>query len=186
MHSLIGTLLAATAMSFGAQAGQHRQEFRPITLKGCVQATGDPTRFLLAVPALFPDAIRGIETGQPVPDGAGAGPAPRRDPRTIPPTDLPRPESRLPDGRYATPTMRHLIYRLLNVGPADLKTLQKHVGAEIEVTGAIPVEGFPSGDAPRGDRAADAKATPELPPLRVETIKKVADDCGVPGSSERR
>ena len=42
--------------------------------------TSDPELFLLAVPARFPDPDRGIPEGEPVPNGAHAGPAPRREP----------------------------------------------------------------------------------------------------------
>src|SRR4051812_4270823 len=61
--------------------------------------------FLLAVPAQFSDGVRGIATGDPVPKTAGIGPAPRPDPRTVPPlrTDA---DTGLLEGRYSTPNRR--------------------------------------------------------------------------------
>jgi hypothetical protein len=67
--------------------------------------------------------------------------------------------------------MRHRVYRLVDVDGEQLDPL---VGAEVEVDGEMPVEGFPSGDKPSPPPAVE---TPELPPLRVHSIKKVAEVC---------
>jgi hypothetical protein len=179
---VVMSTLAIWALLQAAAAGQATSNgpWRSVTLKGCVQATGDPSIFLLAVPATVPDPVRGIAEGKPVPEGAGAGPKPRPNPRTAPPTDLPRAESTLPEGRYATPTMRHLVYRLMN---ADATTLEQQIGDLVEVHGEIEIEGYPSGDAPRTASTTGERRVNQL--LRVRSIKKLGDVCP-PGPPESR
>jgi hypothetical protein len=139
-------------------------------LEGCVQATGDPAVFLLAVPARFPDPDRGIATGEPLPDDGGFGPAPRRDPRTVPPR-FPEDEPRRPQGRYETPTVKNRTFRLEGVDPAGMVAL---IGARVRAAGDIPVEGFPSGDLaePR-----DTAPTRLIPPLHVRELVPLANTC---------
>lgn len=179
---LVMSTLIICALSRAAATGQAKPNgpWRSVTFEGCIQATGDPSIFLLAVPATVPDPVRGIAEGRPVPEGAGAGPKPRPNPRTAPPTDLPRRGSTLPDGRYATPTMRHLVYRLINAEPA---TLEQQIGDLVEVRGEIEVEGYPSGDAPRIDADSGVRRVNQL--LRVRSIRKLGDVCP-PGPSESR
>jgi len=148
-------------------------QYRPVTMTGCVQATGNSGEFLLAVPAEFPEGVRGIAKGDPVPKDAGIGPAPRPDPQTVPPLHTGA-EPGLPEGRYSTPTMQNRTYKLLNVKAARMKTL---VGKAVEVAGEIPVEGYPTGDAPSSPGNARALASALNPPFKVNHIKAVADSC---------
>jgi hypothetical protein len=144
------------------------RETRPVTLQGCVQSTSDPNLFLLAVLGEFPDAVRGIAKGVPVPEGAGAGPEPRSNPLANPPRDPSR-EPRLPEGRYTTPTVQNRSFKVQGISPMQLKLL---VGRGVEVVGRLPIGGFPSGDA------VPAPSPIELnPPLQATSIKQVANSC---------
>jgi hypothetical protein len=142
---------------------------RPVTLTGCVQQTADPELFLLAVPGEIADPVRGIATGEPVPETAGAGPAPRSNPLANPPvatTD----GSGLPPGRYATPTIQNRSFRLRGLDTSKLKLL---VGQAIEVEGQIEMGGFPSGDA----KATDEAPSPLGPYLDGRSFKQVTESC---------
>ncbi len=183
MHWMMVAGLAVTMTSTvltqaqpGQRSLQEAQAPRKITLTGCVGATGAPDVFVLGVRGAFPDPDRGIATGETVPQGSGAGPAPRQRPETIPPRDV-RSNPDQPDGRYETPTMRNRSYRLVDVDAATTQQLKGLVGAEVEVTGEMAVEGFPSGDMPQNQGTASRPAEPPMTPLRVASVRKVADVC---------
>jgi hypothetical protein len=142
---------------------------RRVTFTGCVQATGKADEFLLTVPAEYPEAVRGIAKGQPVPADSGAGPQPRPDPLTTPPRNNPT-EPGLPEGRYATPTIVNHSYRLDHVKPARLKPL---VGKAVEVVGDIPVEGFPNGDVPPSPQGVP----PLNPSMNVTRLRPLGKSC---------
>lgn len=172
MPSLIVTL-ASASLFVTAAAPQSTPGYRPITMKGCVQATGNSTDFLLAVPDNVPRGIRGVGEGEPVPINAGVGPEARPDPQSTPPRHEPG-ASRLPEGRYSTPTEVNRSYKLLDLPASQLKAL---VGKGVEVVGEIPVEGYPTGDEPVAGQPARALTSVLNPPFRVKTIKKIADSC---------
>jgi len=160
---------------------QQQDPLRPITVRGCVSPTSRDDVFLLGVRGSFPDPDRGIETGAPVPEGGGIGPAPRTRPETIPP---PRASagSELPDGRYQTPTIRNLTYRLADLERRTAQTLKELIGKEVEVRGRIPVEGYPTGDLEGGGTTVGPGTGHPFIPMRVDAVKLIADVC-VPDSS---
>jgi hypothetical protein len=73
--------------------------------------------------------------------------------------------------------MRHRSYRLVNVQSATLKQLQSLVGAEVEVRGKTPVEGFPSGDKPVEPDSGRESIDSAMTLLSVEAVRKLADVC---------
>jgi hypothetical protein len=170
---LITIAATLTAVLITLESPVSAGQYRPVTMTGCVQATGEPDLFLLTVPAEFPEAVRGIAKGDPVPSGSGIGPAPRPDPQTVPPLGTGA-EPGLPEGRYSTPTLQNRSYKLLNVKAARMKTF---VGKAVKVTGQIPIEGFPTGDEPASPGQARALASALNPPFKVQHVKIVADSC---------
>ncbi len=170
---LIIVTVAGASLFLSAAAQQSTPKYRRITMQGCVQATGRPTEFLLAVPGDVPRAIRGIAKGESVPANAGVGSEPRPDPQSVPPLSASH-ESGLPEGRYSTPTIVNHSYKLLNLPASRLKAL---VGKGVEVVGEIPVEGYPTGDEPVAGQTARALVSVLNPPFRAKTIKAIADSC---------
>lgn len=165
----MSTRLLVAVLVLSPLAGQTpARATRHVTFTGCVQQTGDPKEFLLTVPANFPDAVRGIAKGQPVPEGAGAGAAPRQDPLSNPPRHPPQ-EPGLPEGRYSTPTIVNHSFRLVGVASARVAPL---IGQAVKVSGDVPVEGYPSGDVP-----ATPPSTPLNPRMRVTSLKKLNMSC---------
>lgn len=147
---------------------------RLVTMTGCVTRTSDPEVFVFAVPGDVLRTVRGIGEGRPVPPGSDAGPAPATPPTAVPPEDPVRPPLE-PQGRYATPTVRNVTYRLEGDGGADLRAM---VGHTIEVTGMLPTEGYPSGDLPEATGTAGADdRDPALTPLHVRSVRFVTDGC---------
>jgi hypothetical protein len=165
-------VVAAVVLDVSTPQQVSQQPMRPVTLTGCVQSTADPAVFLLAVPGDYPDPVRGIATGEPVPSDAGAGPAPRSNPLANPPVGAGR-ESELPSGRYSTPTVQNRSYRLTGL---DASKLQPLIGQAIEVVGEVPVAGFPSGDVP-ADGIGAREPSPLGSILRAKSFKAVAASC---------
>lgn len=65
-------------------------------------------------------------------------------------------------------------YSLLDLPASRLKAL---VGKGVEVSGEIPVEGYPTGDAPVAGQPARALVSVLNPPFRAKTITMIADSC---------
>lgn len=162
------TTMAATMAITIAAGPAAPEQTRPVVFRGCVQRTADPTVFLLAVPGEYPDATRGLPKGEPVPPDAGVGPEPRSNPLANPPVGAA--DEGLPEGRYSTPTILNHSFELAGIDPAKLAPL---VGHAIQVTGDLPVGGFPSGDVERRSKPA----SPLYPLLRAESFKAVAKSC---------
>jgi hypothetical protein len=146
---------------------------RLVTLQGCLTKTSDPEIFILAVPGQVVRTVRGIGEGQPVPPGAEAGPTPADPPTSIPPPKPVAPPPFEPQGRFATPTIRNLTYRLEGDGGANLGSM---IGKTIEVTGMLPTEGYPSGDLPAAANKTQSSGSGATP-LATRSVRFVSDGC---------
>ena len=169
MQSLMMMIVVAL-IGAAAPQGQDRP-LRSVTLKGCVARTAAPGEFLLTVPGQVGAGVRGIAEGEPVPPGAGAGPAPRSNPLANPPVGASG--QGLPEGRYSTPTVVNHTFRLQGL---DVAQLEARVGQAIEVVGRVEVGGFPSGDAP-ADHSQAGTPSPMGPVLHGDSFTPVADSC---------
>lgn len=147
---------------------------RLVTLQGCLTQTSDPQSFILAVPGEVVRTVRGIGKGQPVPQGSEAGPAPAKPPTTVPPPKPVEPPPFEPQGRFATPTVRNLTYRLEGDGGADLGSM---VGKTVEVTGMLPTEGYPSGDLSPDANKTQPTGVTKPAPLATRSVRLVSDGC---------
>jgi hypothetical protein len=130
------------------------------TVRGCVQATGQPGLFLLSVSRHETEGTPPA-TGEVVPRPGNSPLPPSTAGRSTPPV-LPRPGAE-PRPEIGAWTLETTVYRLVGDGGLDLAA---HLGDTIDVTGALEVK--PGNDG--GDRPVEGSIT-------VRRAVVVADDC---------
>jgi hypothetical protein len=144
--------IALLSLSFAQiPSSPARRDATPTTLTGCIQQTGDPNIFLLAVPGIGPPSWNppaGAPAGQPV--GRGGTDARGR-------------------GGEERSSLENRTYRLVDTDAARFKAL---VGRAVAVTGEL----LPS-DAKPSARGTGLATEPPTERLRVTQVKEVAESC---------
>jgi hypothetical protein len=150
---LLTILTLVSAVQLGApQETQRPPEPAATTLTGCIQQTGDPNVFLLAVPGIAPPLdVAAAGSGRSSTPNVGSA----EDPSVSAGARVPA----AGDAARPAPTLENRSYKLADIDSARLKPL---IGHAVEVRGQLsPVEGKP----------------PTNLIFHASDIKPVADSC---------
>jgi hypothetical protein len=153
MTLLIPVLFAATVQVAATAPPQKPSDRTTETLTGCIQQTGDPKVFLLAVPGIAPAQGSGTAGGaREATPNAGHGSA------TQPNVGSTERRAATTGNTVTAPALQHRSYKLLDLDPQQMKPL---IGRAVEVTGEVlPATG----------------STPDST-IRAKKIKQVGESC---------
>jgi len=159
--------LAVSIQAGRPQEARERPDQTPTTLTGCIQQTGDPTVFLLAVPGIAPPHDIGAGGREREREGEGAGKTSPENPSAGRAGERGRAAG---DAVRPAPTMENRSYKLVDVDAARLKSL---IGHAVEVRGQLsPAEN----DAGSPGDTKDGR-TPTNPTFHAKEVTQVADSC---------